>query len=365
MQEYIQSYSKESLFLVFLITFITTYLIIPLIIKVVNHKQLLDQPNHRSSHTQLTPTFGGISFYLSLIMVLLFINSLQESLVTINIVAGLSILLFIGLKDDMVVISYKAKLIGQFLASIVFLYNSTFYQINFHGFLGIESIGVISGTILSILILLTIINAFNLIDGVDGLAGSTGISVFSIFGILFYITGHIYYTFICITLVGSLLAFLRFNFSSKKKIFMGDTGSLILGFIAGVLTLKFLGLKTETLVDINFIPRNGFFVVLAILIFPLFDLFRILMVRISNRKHPLLADKNHIHHVLLDHGNSHLKTSLLISSFSLIFSILMIYLTTIIDNTLILSFIIIILYFIFLAFFFKLATSNLATSDKK
>ena len=93
--------------------------------------------------------------------------------------------------------------------------------------------------------------------------------------------------------------------------------------------MKFLGLKTETIVDINFIPRNGFFVVLAILIFPLFDLFRILMVRISNRKHPLLADKNHIHHVLLDHGNSHLKTSFLISSFSLIISIFMIYLTSV------------------------------------
>lgn len=355
MQEFIQLYSKELLFFVFIVTFITTYLIIPLIIRVVNHKKLLDHPNHRSSHTQLTPTFGGVSFYLSLIMVLLLINSLQESFATINIVAGLSILLFTGLKDDMVVISYKAKLFGQFLASIVFLYNSSFYQLNFHGFLGIETLGIISGTILSILILLTVINAFNLIDGVDGLAGSTGISVFSIFGILFFIAGHLYYTFICITLVGSLLAFLRFNFSSKKKIFMGDTGSLILGFIAGVLTLKFLGLNKETLVDINFIPRNGIFVVFSILIFPLFDLFRILMVRISKKKHPLLADKNHSHHVLLEYGNSHFKTSFLISSISLIISILMIYLTSLINNTLVLSIIFLVLYFIFLVFFFRLA----------
>ncbi|MCA9749808.1 MAG: hypothetical protein KC414_11940, partial [Romboutsia sp.] len=111
MQELILSHIKVSLLLVFLLTFIITYLIIPIIIKVVNHKQLLDYPNHRSSHTQLTPTFGGISFFLSLIMILLFINNFQESNITINIVAGLTILLFTGLKDDMVVISYRAKLL--------------------------------------------------------------------------------------------------------------------------------------------------------------------------------------------------------------------------------------------------------------
>ena len=113
---------------------------------------------------------------------------------------------------------------------------------------------------------------------------------------------------------------------------MGDTGSLIIGFIVSVMTIKFLTLDQISLEELTFIPKNSIFVASAILIFPIFDMIRILMVRISRKKHPLLADKNHTHHVLLDQGNSHIRTSVIISSYSLALSLLFIYLSTQITN---------------------------------
>jgi len=358
MTEIITSNILESVLAILFSTFLFTYFMIPKIIKVVNHKELMESPNHRSSHTQLTPTFGGVSFFIILVLILLVISNLEGGLLSINIISGLTILLFIGLKDDLVIISYKTKLLGQLLASLAFLYNTNLYKININGFMGFYQLDLIIGIILSILILISIINAFNLIDGIDGLAASTGIIVLSIYAVIYYVSENYFFTLICVSLIGSLLAFLRFNLSSKRKIFMGDTGSLIVGFIVAVMTIKFLNLDISNIEQIGFTPKNSLFIVLSILIFPIFDMIRILMVRISKKQHPLLADKNHTHHVLINLGNSHIKTSILISLFSLIVSITLLYLTTLISNFWLLASIFLVFYLIFLGLFFKLSLSK-------
>lgn len=355
MVDFIEKHIIVSLILLFSSTFLFTYYLIPRIIKLVNYKHLMDTPNHRSSHKELTPTFGGIAFYIILVFTLLLINDMDGSKISLNIIASLSILLFIGLKDDLVVISYKAKLLGQLFSVLVFLYTTGLYQINFHGFLGLYELGFWLGSMISILISLSIINALNLIDGIDGLASATGIIILSLFAIIFFTIQNYYFAIICVSFIGSLLAFLRFNLSSRKKIFMGDTGSLIIGFTVSVLTLKFLTLDKAIIQQINFIPHNSMFVILSILVFPMFDMFRIIMVRISKNKHPLLADKNHTHHVLLDLGNSHRKTSLIICVISFILSILLIYLTTIIDNSWVLALIFVVTFCVFMWIFFKLS----------
>ncbi len=358
MVEFINSHALQSSCILLVCTFLLTYFLIPKIIKVVNHKSLMDSPNARSSHKHLTPTFGGASFFAILIITLLLIQMLDLNNLSLNITAGLTILLFTGLKDDLVVISAKAKLLGQFIAVILFLFNTSFYEINLHGFLSIYETGPYVGYVVTVFIMLSIINAFNLIDGIDGLAASIGIISLVMYAVIFFFLKEYYFILICASLIGSLLAFLRFNLSSKKKIFMGDTGSLIIGFIVSVMTIKFLTADQVSLIELSFIPQNSIFVACSILIFPLFDTIRILMVRISNKKHPLLADKNHIHHVLLDHGNSHIKTSILISSFSLLFSLLFIYLTTQISNIWLILGLFSVSYLIFLAIFFKLSISR-------
>ena len=358
MVEFINSHALQSSCILLVCTFLLTYLLIPKIINVVKYKSLMDAPNERSSHKHLTPTFGGASFFAILIITLLLIQMLDLNNLSLNIIAGLTILLFTGLKDDLVVISPQAKLLGQFIAVCIFLFNTSFYEINLHGFLGVYETGPYLGYIFTLFIMLSIINAFNLIDGIDGLAASIGIISLIIYAVIYFFLGEYYYILICASLIGSLMAFLRFNLSSKKKIFMGDTGSLIIGFIVSVMTIKFLSVDQISLRELSFIPQNSIFVACSILIFPLFDTIRIIMVRISKKKHPLLADKNHIHHVLLDHGNSHIKTSLLITTFSLLFSLLFIYLTTQISNVWLILGLFSISYLIFLALFFKLSINR-------
>jgi len=358
MVEFIYSHALQSACILLACTFILTYYLIPKIINVVKYRSLMDSPNERSSHKRLTPTFGGASFFAILIITLLLIQLLDVDSLSLNITAGLTILLFTGLKDDLVVISARAKFTGQCIAVVFFLFNTGFYEINLHGFLGIYETGPYLGYVFTSFIILSIINAFNLIDGVDGLAASIGIISLSMYAVIFYFLQEFYYILICASLIGSLLAFLRFNLSSKKKIFMGDTGSLIIGFIVSVMTIKFLSVDQGSLRELRFIPQNSIFVACSILIFPLFDTIRILMVRISKKKHPLLADKNHIHHVLLDHGNSHIKTSIIISSFSLLFSLLFIYLTTQITNIWLILGLFSVSYLIFLAIFFRLSINR-------
>jgi len=358
MGEFLNSNTQLAIFLVLFFTFLFTYYLIPKIIKVVNHKQLMESPNDRSSHQELTPTFGGVSFYVILILVLLLVNNLGGSDLSVNIIAGLTIILFTGLKDDLVVISHRSKLLGQLFAAILLLFNTEQYAFNLNGFLALYEVHPIAGFLVALLMIIVIINAFNLIDGIDGLAASIGIIVLSIFAFIYYQLGLYFFTFICASLIGSLLAFLRFNLSFKKKIFMGDTGSMIIGFIVSVLTINFLNLSADQLEGLQLIPKNSPFVLLAILIFPIFDMIRILMVRLTNKKHLLLADKNHSHHVLLERGNSHRKVSVMIGLISLIISLLLLYLTSQVVNFWILFLVFLIAYLLFYALFSKLSLDD-------
>lgn len=334
--------------IIFLFSFVTTYILIPRIIDVVNHKELMDKPNERSSHKQLTPTFGGISFFIVLIFTLYFVRVYDTSPIRLNVIASLTILLFTGLKDDLAIISNRTKIIAQASAIFVFLLETSFFQINLHGFLGIYQTNPILGYLLASFIMFAIINSFNLIDGIDGLASIMGIVVLTFFSIINYKLGNNFNLLICLALIASLSAFLRFNLSTKKKIFMGDTGSLILGFIISYMTISFLNVSANKITEIGLIPKNSILVVIALLIFPLFDMARVFIYRLLDKKHPLKPDRNHTHHLLISFGNSHIKSSIIIISLSILFSIFFVFLTTQTNN----SFIIILSLLIsFLAFY--------------
>ena len=181
--------------------------------------------------------------------------------------------------------------------------------------------------------MLTIINAYNLIDGIDGLASIVAILALATYSAVFYLTENFLYVFISLTLNGSLLAFLSFNLSSSKKIFMGDTGSLILGFMIGILTLKFLTLSPDSCKKLPFLLENIPLIAFSILIIPLFDTARVFGIRIVNKKNPFSADRNHIHHILIDSFKlTHKKASFIIGAFNLVFVIITILLGGIFYN---------------------------------
>jgi UDP-N-acetylmuramyl pentapeptide phosphotransferase/UDP-N-acetylglucosamine-1-phosphate transferase len=185
--------------------------------------------------------------------------------------------------------------------------------------------------------MLTIINAYNLIDGIDGLASTVAIIIFSIYAMIFFATDLHFYFLLCLSLIGILLAYLYYNFSSTKKIFMGDTGSLIIGFCIGVCTLKFLAMDAALFSHFSFQPENKLIVIAAILWVPLFDMFRVIGVRLLNKKSPFYPDRNHMHHILIDTGLSHFKATMLLGFLNYLLVIVIIWLSSLCNSVIMMA----------------------------
>ncbi len=318
-------YFLETAVALFIGAFLLTYLTIPKIIGVVEYKRLMDNPNQRSSHSAKTPTLGGIAFFFTLIFAIFFIKDRAVFDEGMYIIPGLTILFILGLKDDLVVLSPGSKLLGQICAIAFILANDSFTIDSLNGFLNVYEIPHYLYLVIAAFIMLTVINSYNLIDGIDGLASVVGIVIMIIYTTIFYTTNEWFFALISITVNAILMAFLGFNFSSHKKIFMGDTGSLIVGFIISILTLKFLALKPADYTELPFLLENAPLIAISILIVPLFDTARVFAIRIANKKGPFSPDRNHVHHVLIDYwGLSHKQASYIIGLFNLMFIVLFI-----------------------------------------
>jgi UDP-N-acetylmuramyl pentapeptide phosphotransferase/UDP-N-acetylglucosamine-1-phosphate transferase len=187
---------------------------------------------------------------------------------------------------------------------------------------------------LTVFITIALINAFNLLDGIDGFAAIVGIIIFSFFFLFYGLLKLYFLAFLNAIILGSLFAFLRFNLSNSKKIFMGDTGSMIIGFLVSVMTIYAISLKNESLSFFNFPPQNLPFLLFAVLFLPFFDTCRVIVIRLIQRKHPFHADRQHIHHILLDYlGCSHLKVGLIYGFINLILIAIFYFLLDKIDQT--------------------------------
>jgi len=309
-------------------SFLLVYFMIPKISWIIQSRNLQDKPNMRSSHAKATPTMAGIAFFLTIILTTFFIQKFDTDTVGINLIASLTLMFMVGIKDDLVVSTPRAKLITEIVAILFLLFSEELKIDSFHGFLGFYEIPIILSYAITILVMLTIINAFNLIDGIDGLASIVAISIFSIFSLIFYATGNYYHFLICLSFIGILLAYLTYNFSSTKKIFMGDTGSLIIGFVIGFFALKYLSMDVSNFSHYTLRPQNTLIVLVAILWIPLFDLLRIIILRVYNKKNPFYPDRNHAHHILIDAGLSHIETALLMGFSNYMLVILIIWLSS-------------------------------------
>ena len=308
-------------------TFALVLYLIPKIRIIVEQRNLSDNPDHRSSHKISIPTMAGISFFLTLILAINLIKTWDVDGVGINLIAALTIIFALGLKDDLIISTPKAKIGGEIVAIICILFCDCMQITSFEGFMGIYEIPSLVSYALTTLIILTIINAYNLIDGIDGLASTVGIVIFSVFGFIFFMVDLHFHFILCLCLIGILLGYLRYNLSKTKKMFMGDTGSLIIGFCIGFLSIKFLSLDAIELSKFSFNPENKFLIIASLLFIPLFDTVRVVGIRLINKKRAFAPDNNHIHHVLINSGLSHIKASLFLGFLSLSISIVFIYLS--------------------------------------
>lgn len=312
----------------FVFSFILVYISIPVVIKISRKKNLMDEPVDRSSHQQKIPNLGGVSiFYAIAICASIFAYELFESYKFLF--SSLVILLYIGIMDDIIEIRAYKKLMVQIIVSFLIVVGSDLRIDNLQGVLGIGQLNYLAGVILTVATFIILINSFNLIDGIDGLAGGYSVFACTFFGWSFFHLGQAFYPLGILSLIiaGAVLAFLCYNLSEKRKIkiFMGDTGSMILGFLMVFLTVSFIdifegGRKGHYLP--NYYLPSAPVIAVTIFIFPIIDTLNVILVRLSKGTSPLQADKNHIHHKLLALGFSHKKSSLLI----LVYYVLLVFL---------------------------------------
>ena len=296
----------------FLGTFMVSYFLIPKIRAKALKLNLKDTPDIRSSHTIPVPTFGGIVFYISYILILFSAQSLDSNHVSITLIASISILFFTGLLDDFKNLSPKIKFLCQIIGVAVLMFQPDFRILSFHGFMGIDEIPLYVSVGGSMFFLLGLINAFNLIDGIDGLTGITGVIVASFYSYILYNLGYFFYLSIGLATIATLLAFLRFNFSNKRKIFMGDTGSLVIGLVLGILTLKLLSVDDTAYGSLSFYRAQLPLFLTAVLFVPLLDTMRVMFLRLTRGVSMFKPDRNHLHHIIVDFGLSHRKASFFI-----------------------------------------------------
>jgi UDP-GlcNAc:undecaprenyl-phosphate/decaprenyl-phosphate GlcNAc-1-phosphate transferase len=306
--------------LVAVIAFVITALSIPQIVRVAEAKDLFDTPNSRKATQKIVPTLGGIAIFIGLTLGITLGGDGFPFFDLKFIFASLLITFFAGVKDDLVGISPNSKLLALVFSIFIITFFANLRFSHLYGLFGIDEIGFIPSTILTFFVGIVIINSMNLIDGIDGLASSIAVQVSTILGIWFALIGLPEYALISFSLAGSCLAFFVFNvFGNKNKIFMGDTGSLLIGTMLFVLAAKFNEFNAVHTGD--FVVKSVPAVLIGFMAYPLFDVLRVFVLRVFIiKKSPFRPDKNHIHHRLLALGLSHLQATTIIFFVNTIFS---------------------------------------------
>ncbi|HEY5511704.1 MAG TPA: MraY family glycosyltransferase [Prolixibacteraceae bacterium] len=308
----------------FLIALGVTYRAIPTVISVSQQLKLFSEPNGRSASNHKVPTLGGVAIFIGFVLGLTLTRNGYILPGLSFIIAAVMIMFFVGLKDDIVSLSATKKIFSQLIVAGILIFLGHFRFTNLHGFLGIEEIPAIASIPLTAFAMIVFINAFNLIDGIDGLAAGLSIFSASVFGVWFFLSGHFEYSIVSFSLVGALLGFFFFNvYGKKNKIFMGDTGSLILGTIMAVLVIEFNEFNIDQSVPYKVLAAPA--VAFGIMIYPLMDTLRVFVIRIVQRKSPFNADKNHTHHRLLIMGMTHARATYLILFVNAVFTFAVFY----------------------------------------
>jgi UDP-N-acetylmuramyl pentapeptide phosphotransferase/UDP-N-acetylglucosamine-1-phosphate transferase len=301
----------------FVVSLFITITAIPVIINISRLKDLMAEIKSRSSHKKLTPTLGGVAIFAATLITYFIWDNPKEGHDLHLTISAIIILFFLGIKDDILILSPKKKLLIQIAASLLVISIGNLQVSNLYGLLGLTQLSYNVGLLTTIFIFISLINAINLIDGIDGLAGSVGLFASLMFSYLFYKLGMYAQATLAVSLSGSLLGFLRYNWSTKNKIFMGDTGSLIVGFLLSYFAIKYVVINNNFQVN-PMLSKDAPLFALSILILPVFDTIRMFFIRLIEGKSPFEGDRKHLHHVLIDIGFSHKIATALLLFFNII-----------------------------------------------
>ena len=286
--------------LTYVMAFVLTLIFIPPVIFMVKRFKLFDRPNARKEHIVPTPTFGGISIFAGMMVSLLFWFKFYNHPSIITFFLSMILLFGVGIMDDLKDLAARYKLVIE--AGVATLLAISGIRItSFGGLFGINELHITAQYIITVVTIVGITNALNLIDGIDGLAGGLGFMSLVTLGIFLTISKDLNYAMIAFALAGALLGFLYFNFN-PARIFMGDTGSLMLGFVIAVLCVQLM--KVNAIHPTPVVP-NIYVFTLGIVMIPVFDTLRVFGTRIWKGRSPFSADKTHIHHLITNKGFTH------------------------------------------------------------
>lgn len=296
------------------VSFIITFLAIPVVLQIAENKKLYDIPDERKVHTRPVASLGGVGIFGGFLLAcLLSVQGVRYPEFQYFFAAAL-VIFFLGLKDDLMILSATKKFIGQIIAASILIHLGGIRLDSMHGLLGFENVPDGFGLALSYLTIIVVINSFNLIDGIDGLAASLGILTMSVFGAYFFAVDMQAYALLAFSMAGSLVAFMIFN-HHPAKIFMGDSGSLMIGLINAILVIKFINVANSPFIAVP-VP-SAVAIGFAVLIVPLLDTLRVFSIRIINGRSPFTPDRNHVHHLLMERGLGHAAITFTCVSFNI------------------------------------------------
>lgn len=308
-----------------IIAFLLVVFIVPSIIYTSLKYNLFDHNDlHRKNHKRNISRLGGVAIVASFIVCMLVFTTVINFKEANFLIVSCIILSALGIKDDVYGTNTSTKLLLQLIVASILVFLGHFKLTSLYGVLGIQDMNLFWSGVFSIILIIFLNNSFNLIDGIDGLAGTIGIVASLVFGVLFAKMGAISYAFIAFALAGAIGGFLKYNWY-PAKIFMGDTGALIIGLVCAALAIKFIELNKLS------VNRNPAFfsapaIAVSILIVPIFDSLRIFLMRILRGKSPFRGDRNHIHHRLQRLGLKPDKITFLMATLSVIMIALTVFL---------------------------------------
>ena len=279
-------------------------------------KNLFDNVNARSSHNVTSTRSGGLGIGIAIFIISFTYYIYGIELYEYSLLIPLSLLLVVGLYDDVYQLDFKLKFIFQIIAAKILIDNGLLID-NLHGVFGLFELNRLVAQCLTIFIIVAIINAINFVDGIDGLALS--VVILFTFCFEFFINSYNPYTNLSVILISALIPLYYFNFKTNNKIFLGDSGSLFLGGIVSTYVVFSLG--NNYIIKPEFDLHKILFVI-SILFYPIIDIIRVFFLRLINGISPFQPDKNHIHHLVLKKINHHLYTTFIITGISIFFIIL-------------------------------------------
>lgn len=283
----------------FLTAFIIALLMMPPLIKLIYRYNLLDQPDLRKEHIRPVPTMGGIASCIGMAIACGLWFNFSNDIFIICFFFSIAMLFCVGIMDDLKNMPARYKLVIQIAVAALIAFSGVRIT-SFNGLFGVYELPISAQYTFTILAIAGITNSFNLIDGIDGLAGGLGFMSLVILGLFLTLSEESNIGIVAFALAGGLLGFLYYNFD-PARIFMGDTGSIVLGFVISVLCIKLIQVNPA---ESFLIPHAPVFV-LSIVAIPVFDTLRVFALRMWAGKSPFTPDKTHIHHLLTLNGWGH------------------------------------------------------------